>query len=522
MNSEKLNRKIVLTHHMIEEMSEQHDERALLFVGVWQVSNLPTYFEQMRKECIDLIKVVMINLEDSIIDVPLDSNSANEVVQDKDTVQRLLNEYDVVALPVAYHLTSKQEITFPVSLASIESVSTPSEHFHEKAIESYQSFMLNEAVRYFLLELTGHPDKTDDLFNLASLFHMTGYWKLSIPYLESILQANPSDSTAYSLLWIIAQDELCKNRCISVYRRLADNGDPIAAQKYATLTGEGQLNTSCDPMYVRLLYDQMADSFENKLVDSLDYKAPWLYREMIEKYLANDLSKYVYRCLDLGCGSGLVGRVFRKTISVDDDVISVTSLLASNNEDIEKAIVASSQDESALIGIDVSPKIAAIAANHNTYDVVGVADINEVLSMSVNNNISYNIIIASDTFIYVGGLYDIFQKVSKLLKPPGIFAFSTEDLDLSTMKSTLFTNEVPNEDTRLDYIQNSQVTSEPPLAVPGWGVQLLSSSRFGHAKVYVLTLAKKFNFNIVEEQSVVLRLESAVPIYGVLYMLVLQ
>ena len=95
-----------------------------------------------------------------------------------------------------------------------------------------------------------------------------------------------------------------------------------------------------DPQYARFIYDDMKDAFESKLVSHLSYRGPWLLLEMLEIYLGtNDKSNVCgalssppssssskhasllsprnhppygkWRIFDIGCGSGLVGKVFR-------------------------------------------------------------------------------------------------------------------------------------------------------------------------------------------------------------------
>ena len=65
------------------------------------------------------------------------------------------------------------------------------------------------------------------------------------------------------------------------------------------------------------MFDDLADVFESRLVDTLGYKIPWiLYRMADEHFRENDvnlMSDYVNKTMkivDLGCGTGLVGKSF--------------------------------------------------------------------------------------------------------------------------------------------------------------------------------------------------------------------
>ena len=69
-----------------------------------------------------------------------------------------------------------------------------------------------------------------------------------------------------------------------------------------------------------------------------------------------------------------------------------------------------------------------------------------------------------------------------------------------------------------DSLDNS-IDFEPINACPGWGCQLLQTARFAHSKSYIELLAIKFQFKIVKMEEIILRRETSVPIYGVLYLL---
>lgn len=106
-----------------------------------------------------------------------------------------------------------------------------------------------------------------------------------------------------------------------------------------------------DPKYAQIIYDDMADNFEDKLVKKLGYRGPWELFDLLQELLDDEFSqlngdiikkkniqssivgseelkndeieecslrksKYPkegsWRILDLGCGSGLVGKIFQK------------------------------------------------------------------------------------------------------------------------------------------------------------------------------------------------------------------
>ena len=96
--------------------------------------------------------------------------------------------------------------------------------------------------------------------------------------------------------------------------------------------------------------------------------------------------------IDLGCGTGLSGQVFRPICKQ-------------------------------LVGIDLSPKMIEIAKGKNIYDTVENNEISIYLEQSSEK---YDLFIATDLLIYIGDLKMLFSNISKASNRKGIFVFSTE------------------------------------------------------------------------------------------------
>jgi predicted TPR repeat methyltransferase len=99
--------------------------------------------------------------------------------------------------------------------------------------------------------------------------------------------------------------------------------------------------------------------------------------------------------IDLGCGTGLVGKLFRGLAS-------------------------------SLTGIDVSGCMIRRAERLQIYDSLVLDDIVTYLSARQE---PCDLVLAADIFIYIGDLAAVFSAVSRLLRPGGLFAFSLETID---------------------------------------------------------------------------------------------
>ncbi len=146
--------------------------------------------------------------------------------------------------------------------------------------------------------------------------------------------------------------------------------------------------------YLCNLFDQYAPYFEQHLTEHLHYQSPKNLYEAVLKTLGTEKNDFVI--VDLGCGTGLCGTLFKKL-------------------------------SKKLIGIDISPKMNIEAKAKNIYDEIITEDIQDALKTLKNNDI----IIAGDVFTYIGDLDNIFSLVQQALNNNGIFAFTLEKQDES-------------------------------------------------------------------------------------------
>jgi predicted TPR repeat methyltransferase/Flp pilus assembly protein TadD len=161
--------------------------------------------------------------------------------------------------------------------------------------------------------------------------------------------------------------------------------DPI--QRYLTAALEGAPFARAPDDYLIHYFDQFADTFDQKLVDVLDYRIP-------EKLCAElETTDGTFgRCLDAGCGTGLAGSFLR----------------AQGRH---------------LTGVDVSSGMLTKATARNVYDRLIEAEIHDFLE---STNEIFDLILAADVLVYIGDLQFLLAHAAKKLAPEGIFAFSVE------------------------------------------------------------------------------------------------
>jgi predicted TPR repeat methyltransferase len=141
---------------------------------------------------------------------------------------------------------------------------------------------------------------------------------------------------------------------------------------------------------VRHLFDQFSADYDRRMMDELSYSAPMILRQLADLLLAPD--KRTLSILDLGCGTGLAGASFA-----------------------ELAL--------RLDGVDLSPRMVTLARERGLYDALDVGDLEIVLGASGR---TYDLILAADTFVYLGDLGPALAGAHRRLKPQGHFLFTVE------------------------------------------------------------------------------------------------
>ncbi len=144
-----------------------------------------------------------------------------------------------------------------------------------------------------------------------------------------------------------------------------------------------------DPGYVRHLFDQFSADYDERMIGQLAYAAPQILFDLAAMVMPgrNELA-----ILDLGCGTGLAGAVFKP--------------LASR-----------------LDGVDLSPAMIEKARARRIYDHLEVGDLETSLAADGAN---YDLILAADTLVYLGDLAPVFEAARRRLLPDGFFLFTVE------------------------------------------------------------------------------------------------
>lgn len=246
---------------------------------------------------------------------------------------------------------------------------------------------LQEAVRC-------SPRMVDAYFNLGGAFRSCGTLREAIGAYCRVLELDPEHGRAHEMLGRVLYLAGEHAAAASIFRSWADvdPDNPVPVHMLAACSGENVPVRACDA-YVRATFDAFADSFDEMLLQRLDYHAPQRLLDALAPVLGNPGG--LLDVLDAGCGTGLCGPLFRPYAS-------------------------------ALTGVDLSPGMLRKARVRGVYDALVEAELVDFLRGATAR---FDVVACADTLCYFGDLAPAIDAAASALRGGGWFGFTVERAD---------------------------------------------------------------------------------------------
>ena len=247
-----------------------------------------------------------------------------------------------------------------------------------------------EAAAVFEQLLQLAPQRPEAWFHLAQTRQLLDQPAAALDAYDRCLALRPLHAASWSQRGTALRELGRSDDAAASFERalaLGDDDDGLTAYYLAAVRG-GTPPPRAPDGYVKRLFDDYAADFDQHLVDSLGYCAP----ERLQRLVIGTGRGAFDSVLDLGCGTGLCGPLFRP--------------LAGQ-----------------LVGVDLSAAMLDVARQRAVYDDLQQADIVDHLARSAQQ---HDLVLSADVFIYLGDLAPVFAGVQRVLRPGGLFVFSVE------------------------------------------------------------------------------------------------
>jgi len=254
-----------------------------------------------------------------------------------------------------------------------------------------QQGRIDDALDAFQRAVDLRPDYADAWLNMGRLCRRSGRYDQAAAAFEQVLRLEPTRSEAHKDLcgtWRAA-GRIDEARAALDRWLQAEPDHPVAKHLRAALAGGAETPARASDLYVRQVFDQFADRFDDELAE-LHYQGPELIAAALARHL--DAPDARLDILDAGCGTGLCGPVLRPYAR-------------------------------RLTGVDLSPQMLERARERAIYDDLETAELTAYLDAHPG---TWDLIVACDTLNYFGDLGPVLSAASRALKPTGRLVFTLE------------------------------------------------------------------------------------------------
>jgi predicted TPR repeat methyltransferase len=317
----------------------------------------------------------------------------------------------------------------------------------------------DEAISCYRRAIASAPDEAQHHFSLGVAQLETSDLPNATACFERAVALKPDFVRAHNSLGFILLESGRPAEAVARFQKSLsfDPENGMALHMIASLTGSNP--ERAPSQYIEKLFDGFASTFDAHL-QHLKYETPKHLVALIAHVCTPVAGKW--NVLDLGCGTGLSG-------------------------------VAIAPYASELVGVDLSAKMLQKARDRNIYHRLECMDL--IAMLQVEKSANYDVVLAADSFIYLGNLDRVAREVRRVLRPGGFFAFSVEALEA------------------LPAVAPRNVVH------PGYQLQENPSCRYAHSSEYISRLASDNNFKIHELKMTHIRMSGGSSVNGYLVLL---
>lgn len=223
---------------------------------------------------------------------------------------------------------------------------------------------------------------------LGKTYQKTGNTLLGEQSVKKALELQPGNLEALHLLANLLSKAGKLPEARRTYQRILEIQPADVSASYVISILDGETPDAPPRGHVQAIFNELAESFEQHL-GSLGYQGPDQLLNLLQDNIDGEMS---FNCmLDIGCGTGAAGRVFRNVV---------------NHQ----------------IGIDIAEHMVEKSRQTGVYDELRVAEPGDLK----DDDGKYDLVVAADVFPYFGDLDLIMPVLHRLMENDAYLLFTTE------------------------------------------------------------------------------------------------
>jgi predicted TPR repeat methyltransferase len=245
------------------------------------------------------------------------------------------------------------------------------------------------ACRYLKAALELQPDDVAIHRALGIALDRVRAYDEAEPHWRAVLAVYPDDASALGWLGTCLISLGRSDEALPLLERALELAPDHPNLPFHIALARGETPAKQPDGMIQQLFDGYADRFDQHLEGMLQYRMPRRVAEiLLERWPRRDFS-----LLDLGCGTGLLGKHLGRI-------------------------------QGAFVGVDLSRNMLEKAVKLNVYSRLRLNEI--VAEMNEIPPASFDCVTACDVFVYVGDLRDTLAGCHKVLREGGVAVFSCE------------------------------------------------------------------------------------------------
>ena len=256
----------------------------------------------------------------------------------------------------------------------------------------FESHNNKDAIIEYTRALLAKPDYIEAFCNRAVLHFRIGDYKNCIRDYLGAIKFDPKCIEAYYGLGNVWNAIGDSSKALINYNKAIQINPEHHSSKYMVASLTGMKFSHAPVEYIRDLFDNFAKKFDEAFINNLKYQGPTHLLKIFLNAFEQRSGKYPV-AVDLGCGTGLTGKLFKAHTDY-------------------------------LIGVDLSKKMIQKAKEKKIYDDFFIQDISSFLNETTN---CFDFFICADVFIYFGDLSSLFKLIKNRSQKSSTLAFWTEN-----------------------------------------------------------------------------------------------